>query len=52
MPSHLAQEWTARKKRWRQGRWHDMNLYAILEEDYVLAQKGMPVDYYPEMPSG
>jgi hypothetical protein len=27
-------EGTARKLRWRNGRWHDAERYAILEEDY------------------
>ena len=45
-------EGTARKLRWRHGRWLDAELYAILEEDYFLALKIQPPGYEPEMPSG
>jgi RimJ/RimL family protein N-acetyltransferase len=45
-------EGTARKLRWRHGRWLDAELYAILEDDYFLALKIQPPGYEPEMPSG
>jgi ribosomal-protein-alanine N-acetyltransferase len=44
-------EGTARKKRWRNGQWLDVELFAILDEDYLLTQKGMVGDLV-EMPSG
>ena len=34
------QEGIARKKYWRSGRWHDMLLWAILEEDYHRMKSG------------
>jgi RimJ/RimL family protein N-acetyltransferase len=45
-------EGTARKKRWRNGQWLDTELYAILEEDYLLTQKGVAGGSVVEMPSG
>lgn len=34
-------EGTARQKLWRDGRWHDAALYAILEEDYLSARRSV-----------
>jgi ribosomal-protein-alanine N-acetyltransferase len=45
-------EGTARKLRWRNGRWLDAELYAILEEDHFADQEGPTDEYVPEMPSG
>jgi RimJ/RimL family protein N-acetyltransferase len=45
-------EGTARKLRWRNGRWHDAERYAILEEDYFLTGRDLPVGCVSEMPSG
>ncbi len=33
-------EGTARQKRWRDGRWHDVDLYAVLDEDYFAFRVG------------
>jgi RimJ/RimL family protein N-acetyltransferase len=33
-------EGLARKKFWRNGRWHDAELYAILDEDWILSRRG------------
>jgi ribosomal-protein-alanine N-acetyltransferase len=35
-------EGTARQKRWRNGRWLDAELFAILDQDYFSTVKGMP----------
>jgi RimJ/RimL family protein N-acetyltransferase len=45
-------EGTARKLRWRNGRWLDAQRYAILEEDYFLSEKDRPGGFVNEMPSG
>jgi RimJ/RimL family protein N-acetyltransferase len=45
-------EGTARKLRWRNGQWHDVERYAILEEDYFLTVKNLPRGLVAEMPSG
>jgi [ribosomal protein S5]-alanine N-acetyltransferase len=45
-------EGTARKKRWRNGEWLDVELFAILEEDYLLTGKGVAGELVQEMPSG
>jgi RimJ/RimL family protein N-acetyltransferase len=45
-------EGTARKLRWRNGRWHDVERYAILEEDYFLSNWDLPRAFVNEMPSG
>jgi RimJ/RimL family protein N-acetyltransferase len=39
-------EGTARKKRWRNGRWLDAELYAILDEDYAVASN---VYHHPQV---
>jgi [ribosomal protein S5]-alanine N-acetyltransferase len=44
-------EGTARKLRWRNGQWLDAQRYAILEEDYFLAEKDRPGGFVNEMPS-
>jgi RimJ/RimL family protein N-acetyltransferase len=44
-------EGTARKRRWRNGRWYDEELYAILEEDYFLTATIQAPRYESEMPS-
>jgi RimJ/RimL family protein N-acetyltransferase len=45
-------EGTARKLRWRNGQWLDVERYAILEEDYFLALRNLPRGLVAEMPSG
>jgi ribosomal-protein-alanine N-acetyltransferase len=45
-------EGTARQKRWRNGGWLDVEMFAILDEDYLLSMKGFPAGFTPEMPSG
>jgi RimJ/RimL family protein N-acetyltransferase len=45
-------EGTARKHRWRNGQWLDVERYAILEEDYFLISKDLSRGFLNEMPSG
>jgi hypothetical protein len=45
-------EGTARKLRWRNGQWLDAQRFAILEEDYFLAERDRPAGFVNEMPSG
>jgi RimJ/RimL family protein N-acetyltransferase len=45
-------EGTARKLRWRNGKWVDAERYAILEEDYFLTARNVPPGFVTEMPSG